>query len=993
MMESGDESQAAATVVVATQQSINGAAVPSGYEIWADGVYVLSTKAVPLTPDMNEPLPQMYQRGRKKLTYRPLWVSGLGHTVDSDEPLLQLTFFELNGTPKSVWLGRGQVTDHRMLSQLGGAGLPVDSVNTQGVLIYLRAMEAQNGRTLPILRVGHRSGPYLIDNKLGWLIGKQWIGPGNLEADPRLNQKYSLAFTPHGDAEAWTAKWRELRNSGWVPRFLMGATFAPPLLRLLKCRTFIVHHWGDSSHGKCLDGSTLVPTGRGLQRIEDLDRPTYGMGFNDIPSNRQPSIWNGDQWVTATHFFKEQATRTLRVTTRRGYEVIATPEHPLWAQRGPRSVAEWVKSESLRVGEDAVRVAPVEFTKKKHNVQVDAFDPKLGFSVPAFEVDERVARLLGYLVADGTNTDERGLRLTSDIRVLEDALAICREVFGFDGTITAQPEHNTHELRVHGVALRTVLARCGLDYERAAGKRVPHVILRSPENVVRAFLRGYFECEGSFGRTCIEVTSASEQLLREVQVLLLGCDIASTRAPKKVQYDGEERTYWRVSIQSGESICAFAANIGVISTAREQQLGVALVTALDKRVARRSQLSAHPDFFDEVVSVEEAGPRMVYDLTIPEGHAFSANGIVSHNTATAVFALSAWGNPELLYSSLNRTAISLTEVFKHLTDLPVLYDEKQVATVTSEELIYSICTGSGRERGAKDGGLRQDRQQWLTIARTTGEVPLITNSDVGGQFNRVLQIHSKAFENRRDAESIYPFTAEHFGHGGPAFLRRLAELLQTQGGVDAIKQLCAELREALVNRIGVDSNHAQYGAVIATAQTLAESWLLNIPTVEAKERALDDATLALKETAPMKQLSYAEKALAKLRDHWASNPGVYYDDTTNESRAHSEKTVFRMVGVINDTWGVGYIPHEANDILIRAGYAPERVWRDFHNLGWLDTQTPDSPFNTLALRNGRSPAHHVYVIRSSIFFTGAARRPSLQLINGGGADNVVGLES
>ena len=608
MSESGLVSPAAAAAAAAGLQLIGDAVIARGYEVWGDGVYVRTTKAMPTEPDVTVPLPEMFRGGRKRLTYRPLWVSGLGHTVDTDEPLLQLSYSELNGSFRQVWLGRGQVTDHRNLGLLGASGLPIDSVNAQAVLGYLRATEFANGPLLPVLQVGHRSGPYLIENKLGWLVGKQWIGPGHLESDPRLNLKYATAFSPRGDAATWYAKWRELRDSNWVRRFLIGATFAPPLLRLLKCRTFIVHHWGESSHGK---------------------------------------------------------------------------------------------------------------------------------------------------------------------------------------------------------------------------------------------------------------------------------------------------------------------------------------------------------------------------------------------TSLAVFGLSAWGNPEVLYSSLNRTSISITEIFKHLTDLPVLFDELQVSTVSSAEIIYSICTGAGRERGAKDGGLRQDRQQWLTVARVTGEVPLVTNSDVGGQFNRVLQLHSVGFTEaeKRNAEALYPFTAENHGHAGPTFLTKLAEALQRPNGLELIRQLSNELREAIVNRVGVSSNHAQYGAVIATAQTLAESWLLGIPMVEAKERALDDATLAVQETAPAKQRSYAEKALSKLRDHWIANPFLYFDNTTEEAAERSYKTVFKMAGVESE-WGMAYIPHEADDILKRAGYSPERVWRDFHKNEWLMNNPKDGgPLNTQTLRAGRSPDHPVYIIRREVFFGGAARKPHLQLVS-----NVIGLE-
>ena len=605
-MPNTTQGQGAQQSTTVTQQ-VGGVLVPYSYELWADGVFqrVKDEGASLAQPSTATPLPLSMYTGRKRLSYRPVWISGLGETVDTHEPLVRLSFFTVDGRQKDVWLNRGQITDHAKLAALGADGLPVDSVGAKGLLVYLRAQESLNGVVLPTLKVGHRSGPYVVDGAVGWLIGKQWIGQGKLEADPRSNQRYSLAFGANGNEGMWLDKWRDLRNEGWVPRFLIGATFAPPLLRFLKCRTFVLHHWGDSRHGK---------------------------------------------------------------------------------------------------------------------------------------------------------------------------------------------------------------------------------------------------------------------------------------------------------------------------------------------------------------------------------------------TATAVFALSAWGNPELLYSSLNRTVVSITEVFRHLTDLPVLFDEKQVATVESDQLIYAICTGSGRERGAKEGGLRQDKPTWLTVARTTGEVPLVGSNDVGGQFNRVLQIHSVAFSDRRKAESIYPFTAEHYGHAGPRFLEHLAQLVNQPNGLAALQTLYKEMREALVNRIGTDTNHAAYAAVIATAQTLSEVFLLGIDAATAKDRALDDATLALQETAPTKQLSYSERALSKLRDHWIANPFLYVDDMSDEGRERASR-VPRMMGVETD-WGMVFVPHEADDILIKAGYSPERVWRDFNNRGWLVTDG-EGAMTRVALRAGRSPEHPVYLIKREVFFTDVVRRTRLQVINGG----ISGLES
>lgn len=590
-----------------TTQVVGGVVVPSPYELWADGVWrrgPWATSDDNAPPDLNVPLPSHLYSGRTRIAHRPIWISGIGETIDTHEPLIQLTYVEVIGRVTSVWLSRGQVTDHHKLLALGNSGVPVDSVSAKEVLVWLREVESANGTRFTPLYVGHRSGPYIVDGKQGWLLGKDWIGTGKpLQADPRLNQRYTQAFTKHGSFESWLEKYREVRQQNWVCRFLMGATFAPPLLRHLRCRTFLVHHWGQSGAGK---------------------------------------------------------------------------------------------------------------------------------------------------------------------------------------------------------------------------------------------------------------------------------------------------------------------------------------------------------------------------------------------TAISVFALSAWGNPELLYSSLNRTAISITEVFRHLTDLPVLYDEKQVATVESDELIYSICTGTGRERGAKDGGLRQDKPTWLTIARTTGEVPLITDGDVGGQFNRVLQIHSPSFTDRKEAEKLYPFSSEHHGHAGAAFLMQYAKLLDMPGGLDLLVTQFKEMRTALAERVGADTNHAGYAAIIALAQTLADTWLLDIPVADAKAQALADAYEALRETAPKKQQTYAERALSKLRDHWVSQRMSYMDATSARGKEQSAR-VWRVTG-IEAVFGMLYIPHEANALLMEAGYAPERVWRDFHALGWLitDPETPDAALAHSTLLDGKSLDHGVYIIKADVFYRNdRSPAPQLQLIPGG----------
>lgn len=579
-------------------QALVGAAVPPGYEVWGDGVYLRGKDAMPSMspPNWQEELPGYLVEGRKRICHRPLWVSGLGLTQDTKEPLIQLTYGLISGGVESVWIERADMVDTRRLTTLGARGLPVDSVNARDMVIFLRSCEATNGPTMPLLHVGHRSGPYIVNGGMGWLVGKRWIGPGHLESDPRGQARFTSALVPMGDPAEWIAQWRVLHAKSWITRWGMAATFAAPLLRLVGSRTFILHHWGDSSSGK---------------------------------------------------------------------------------------------------------------------------------------------------------------------------------------------------------------------------------------------------------------------------------------------------------------------------------------------------------------------------------------------TALASFAMSAWGDPTKLFSSLNRTAISVTEVFKHVTDLPVLFDEKQVSTVTPEEIIYAICLGTGRERATKEGGLRQDRPSWTTMARTTGEVPLVGAHDVGGQNNRVLQVHSAAFPVKRDAESLYHFMAENYGHAGPLFLEHLANAVNS-GGVPQLKSVYTEIRDTITKEAG-EGNHAGYAACIGLAQVLSDVWLLGESAAVSKPRAIADCVRAVKETAPAQVGSYAERALGRLRDHFISYPMAYVDDTSAEGRERS-KYVMKMVGVECEH-GVVFIPHEADEILRDAGYEPARVWRDFAAKGWL-IREGQSLMTTISLRAAKSPQHPVYLLKRDAFFTDT-RQSHLRIIGGG----------
>src|SRR5438445_311256 len=66
---------------------------------------------------------------------------------------------------------------------------------------------------------------------------------------------------------------------------------------------------------------------------------------------------------------------------------------------------------------------------------------------------------------------------------------------------------------------------CGI----ARGKQIPEAVLRSPREVMSAFLRGYFDADGYAGKPGVILSTSSKELAKTVQIVLLNYGILSRR--------------------------------------------------------------------------------------------------------------------------------------------------------------------------------------------------------------------------------------------------------------------------------------------------------------------------------------------------------------------------------------------------------------------------------------------------------------------------------
>lgn len=501
--------------------------------------------------------------------------------------------------------------------------------------------------------------------------------------------------------------------------------------------------------GKCVVGDTLVLTDSGIFPLASLGDPLgpevqpLSIGVSQEGSSRSRSAY----------FYNGGVRPTIKIGSYCGMGVEGTGNHRVRVL-GPNGVVDWKRLDQIQVGDflavhrntdfwasNYVDTRPymVGSVRNKFCPQPEMFGAKWGL-------------LMGYLVGDGSWTARSGMAVTVEHpETRQEVSNLFQDLFG---KVSFQPDKRTKQtgsLRTHDKAMREFLHNLGFDWgSKADTKKTPWVILRSPRDVVKAYLQGLFETDGSVtknGKT-VSFCTASETLAKETQVLLLNFGVVSRIRHKYVKK--YNRTYYELILLGLRSRKTFAREIGFRSAKKSVLLHIGLldvdreggdtesvpyqrewflrllksipedspkgtvgmfrkafgniikpgsseeatynriqkilplakVWGLDSSVVSHFWKILESDyFFDPVVNVS-SGEARVYDLNVPEGESFVANGLTNHNTTISacifgyeVYKLILKGDPQKYYGLPAINNIQLIAVATDKDQAGLLYQE------------------------------------------------------------------------------------------------------------------------------------------------------------------------------------------------------------------------------------------------------------------------------------------------------------------------------
>ena len=206
-----------------------------------------------------------------------------------------------------------------------------------------------------------------------------------------------------------------------------------------------------------------------------------------------------------------------------------------------------------------------------------------------------------------------------------------------------------------------------------------------------------------------------------------------------------------------------------------------------------------------------------------------------------MLAASIWGNPDIgggLAKTFSGTKVSFELMSAFCCNLPVLLDELQVINDNRknfDEIIYMLCEGATKGRGAKEGGLQLQRR-WRTTIITTGETPIIQSNSGGGATVRTIEVNFKnmpLFYDDPTARKYAGLLKNNYGFAGKKFVQSLYE----PKVVEALKMLQTKYYNELTGDI--DGKQVLSASILLAADALATTAIFkdgkNLTSEELKE--------------------------------------------------------------------------------------------------------------------------------------------------------------
>ena len=199
---------------------------PDGWRIGEDGIKKIDERS-----------------GQYKIISRtPIMLCRRLRSLETNEEKIEIAFKRDNEWQRAIFQ-RSTIFQSKSVTCLSDLGCTVTSENAKFVVSFLAAQEMAN---IDILETAESTGVF------GWQSRGRFLpyleGDIVLDVEPSL-KTWAAGYHAEGSLEDWLKAVEGCRRNN-IFRFILAASFAAPLLKIVKGRNFMVYNWADSKSGK-----------------------------------------------------------------------------------------------------------------------------------------------------------------------------------------------------------------------------------------------------------------------------------------------------------------------------------------------------------------------------------------------------------------------------------------------------------------------------------------------------------------------------------------------------------------------------------------------------------------------------------------------------------------------------------------------------------------------------------------------------------------------